>query len=118
MKRIALAAACIIIIVGCSSDEKHSPPPPPTQPAPVQQEPEDDAIVLKGSKDQDAAGKTRTPEEQAKIDELEAQARASQGMDNGQPYRDHGVRAAPGKGAPAAKGGKKGGQAPALAVTW
>jgi hypothetical protein len=132
----------LVALVACSSSEpKPEAQPAPAQPAPAQPAaaqpapaqptpppaavapPDDDgAIVIKGSKDDDASsGKVRSPEDQEKIDALQAQALASQGQDNGQPYRERAGAARPARAAAApAKAGKKGTGtfASALSVSW
>ncbi|MEZ0227053.1 MAG: hypothetical protein ACAI25_00390 [Planctomycetota bacterium] len=74
----------------------------PVEPKPAEAKPAetsssgDDAVVIKGSKRKDAgSSSSSSSSRQAKIDELNAKARESQGKDNGQPLKHEDTAAKP-----------------------
>jgi colicin import membrane protein len=119
MRHLTFGAVLLLALAtGCTDTEKKpddgAPPPQKTQPKPqpkpqpqpqpvkpAEEAPVDDApIVIRGSKrgDSTSTGTVSDAERQRKIDELAAKAKASQGKDNGQPYReDPGAAPSPGK---------------------
>jgi hypothetical protein len=131
LRRLALGSCLVFglgfFAAGCSSEapreEKPAPaqkpasstPPPARTPPPAQPKEaakaeapppaDEDVIVIKKKPAKtDAGSSTSTssdPSRQARIDELNAQARASQGKDNGKPYREE-----EGPAKPSSAGGK------------
>ncbi len=73
-----------------AAQPKPAEQPKPAQPAPAEPPSSDEPIVIKGSKHKDSgpsSSSSKSSANQAKIDELNAKARESQGKDNGQPLK-------------------------------
>ncbi|HZU98514.1 MAG TPA: hypothetical protein VFF73_17545 [Planctomycetota bacterium] len=103
MRRLPWVLA-FVFIAGCADDPKQPEPQPrrqavaqpqpqpqaqqPAQPADPPADEDNTPIVIKGSKKSDSGPKESDAARQKRIEELKAQAAASQGQDNGPTYRE------------------------------